>query len=495
MANSPLCFALFTSASLLLVAAPRAQFDFAPTGAEVVLDTGFTQVQTVQGPVLNVTGGIFQFRNVDIPQGTRVRGVGPNPMIWIVTGHFRVDGELCVDGSDGAMVMTLNTANFPVSGGLGGPGGGRGGDGTPSSTQRDVFGGMGLDPFGLPVGGGGGRIACLAGLERGSGGGGGAFGTVGDPFYLTQSGSGTSFQQQLGLGGQGGLGASGTPNRSLLGGSAGLTPFVDSRADNDFLGTAVNVHLGQAIRGELSFFQGGQGGGGGGDMSYNFSCSVNDPLFANDQSGGGGGGGGGCVVVAAHGPIVVGPTGRITANGGNGGGGEQAGSCNKGGGGGGGSGGMLVLASATAIGLFVKGETYANNDYDFVLSADGGICRTGSFGTPAVQRKYPANGQPNPASYGNTYDSAPLGGFGGMGVIQLLTPFGNNADGTNTYLDDGILLVRNGNLLMGAEKQRFLGWRGFPNAQGVRVDDFGVPLPTGRTDGDMRPAPILMPLF
>jgi hypothetical protein len=482
---------------MLACGALRAQVDYAPVGPDVVLNTNFTQIQPTQGPPINVAGGVFVFRNVTINQGVRVRGVGTNPMIWFVTGTFLVNGELSVNGTDGAQVWTLNSANFPVLGGLGGAAGGNGGAGTPSALMRDQHGEDGFGPFGLPnVGGAGGSLACLAGLGRGSGGGGGAFATAGDPFYLTLRGAGTSFQQQIGIGGQGGDGLSGSASRAMLpGGRSGLIPFLDNRADNDFFGTAFDFASGQLIQGELQALIGGQGGGGGGDLSFNSSCSVLDPQFANDASGGGGGGGGGCLVIAAQGPIVIGPTGRVTANGGNGGGGEQAGSCNKGGGGGGGSGGMLVLASATAIGLFVKGETYTNNDYDFVLSADGGVCTTGSFGQPIINGKYPASGQNNAPNYGSNYDSAPLGGFGGMGVIELVAPLGNNADGTNTHLDDSILLVRNGNLLFGAEKQRYLGWRGYPNAQGVRVDDFGVALPNGRTDGDIRPAPILIPIF
>ncbi|MCA8953869.1 MAG: hypothetical protein KDE27_30435 [Planctomycetes bacterium] len=489
--------ALTGAVCLLSSGALRAQIhDYDPLVPEVVLNTDFTQITPAQGLPYNVAGGVFVFRDVRIRQGVRVRGVGSNPMVWIVTGQFVVEGELSVDGGDGEKASLLQAANIPALGGLGGAAGGRGGNGSPSAISRSVFGEDGFGPFTMAgVGGGGGRIACLAGLMRGSGGGGGAFTTVGDPFYLTSAGPGTSFQQQLGIGGQGGLGVSGSANRSLLGGRAGLPPFNDSRDDNDFVGIGVDLSSGQPVFGELSFLQGGQGGGGGGDMSFNANCSTNDPFFANDARGGGGGGGGGCLIIVAQGAIVIGPAGHITANGGDGGGGEQAGSSNQGGGGGGGSGGMLVLASRTAVALHVKGETYANNDYDFSLSADGGVCTTGSFGSPFIAGKYPPNGQPNSPAYGSYYDAAPLGGFGGMGVIEIVTPFGTNADGTNTILDDGILVVRNGNLVLGAEKQRFLGWRGYRNAQGIRVDDFGVPLPTGRTDGDIRPAPILLPLF
>lgn len=41
----------------------------------------------------------------------------------------------------------------------------------------------------------------------------------------------------------------------------------------------------------------------------------------------------------------------------------------------------------------------------------------------------------------------PAGGFGGLGVIQLITPPVANMDGTNTILDAGIDLQRAGTLL------------------------------------------------
>jgi hypothetical protein len=60
-------------------------------------------------------------------------------------------------------------------------------------------------------------------------------------------------------------------------------------------------------------------------------------------------------------------------------------------------------------------------------------------------------------------------------------------------LDDGILLLQDGNLLLGAPKQRFLAWRGFQDQNGVFVDDSGTPTSIGRNVGDIRPAPVLLP--
>jgi hypothetical protein len=334
-------------------------------------------------------------------------------------------------------------------------------------------------------------LSFLAACDRASGGGGGAFATAGDPFYKQPQGAGTSFIQRAGVGGFGCLGASGAASRTLQGGGPGGVMFVDGQPDNDFFGLGYNVFTNQLVAGELQQLTGGAGGGGGGNKSQDYILL--SPNWINDARGGGGGGGGGCLLLAAQTDIVVGPTGKIIANGGNGGGGEQAGSNNQGGGGGGGSGGLLILAAQGQIQLHVKGGTYANNNYDFVLSADGGVSTTGSFGQPVVFAKYPPNGQlPQP---GSTYDSAPLGGFGGMGIVELVTRPGTNADGTNTVLDDNISLFLNGVPLSGAQKIQYLAWRGFRNAQGVLVDDFGAPTNIGANEGDIRPAPVLLPIF
>jgi hypothetical protein len=111
-----------------------------------------------------------------------------------------------------------------------------------------------------------------------------------------------------------------------------------------------------------------------------------------------------------------------------------------------------------------------------------------------VSGKYPHNGQ-LPLS-GVSYDGAPLGGFGGLGIVQLMTPIGSdNADGTNTVLDDNIDIIGGAGLpLVGANKQRFLAWRGFQDEQGVMVDDRGNPTAIGNNEGDIRPAPLLLPL-
>lgn len=475
--------------------------EYEPQAQEVVLNTDFTQVVPKTGLAYNVAGGVFNFRNVHIPQGVTVRGQGSKPMVWLCSGDFVVDGELTVRGGDGSRVNTLNSANFPKAGGTGTCGGGSGGSGSPSGTERDAVGATGRGALQVPgLGGRGGLLACTAGCYQGdgggSGGGGGSLATQGDPHYRAPALLGTPFQQREGNGGMGCSGGATSRTAPLAGGAAGPLVFVDSRADNDFYGAGVDAHRNLRILGELSAPVGGAGGGGGGDRSTSGQCT-NEPSFANDNSGGGGGGGGGILIVKALGEIVVSSTGRIVADGGNGGGGEQAGSCNQGGGGGGGSGGMIVLMSARRIAIHAHGSqtrwNYAQNDYDFAISADGGVCTTGTFAGPVVHDKYPASGQA--MMTGANYDSNPLGGMGGMGIVQLMAPPGDNSsDGTNTLFDDNIAVFRGGVEQFGAAKQAILAWRGFPDANGAFVDDAGVATNIGDDEGDIRPAPILLPV-
>ena len=217
-------------------------------------------------------------------------------------------------------------------------------------------------------------------------------------------------------------------------------------------------------------------GGGGGLLACVPGCG----------RGSAGGGGGGALLIVTNRRIVVGALGRIVADGGDGGGGEQAGSNTHGGGGGGGSGGVVVCFARAGLELHVKGETWRNGDSDFVVSADGGIGRQGAFSGIGLDAKYPVAA---------ARSSMPAGGYGGLGLIEFIVPFGINADSTNTVLDDGITVVRNGVALTGANKTRFLGWRGFQNAAGVFVDDRGVPTNQLRGEGDLRPSPVLLPIL
>lgn len=499
---------------------------FQPSAPETILNTDFTTVTPINGPAFNVSGGVFNFQSVLIPAGKAVRGQGSNPMVWLVTERFEVAGNLSVDGGQGTVVMSTGNADVPKAGGAGACGGGDGGDGSPSATQRDETGAVGKGPGQLAGGGGrGGVLACTAGCGRGSAGGGGSFATQGDPNFKIKTipvGAGNPvnpvsiFPQQAGIGGNGCTGAAGTLTRSFLsGGGPGPVQFVDARTDNNFWGVGVRFDSPLRIVGELAVPIGGAGGGGGGDWDPTNTCSTSDVAFQNDASGGGGGGGGGVLIVKCLGPIVVAEGGRISADGGHGGGGAQSGSSSRGGGGGGGSGGMVVLMSAQRIEINARatgsgagarylygGTTADTNDFNFSISADGGACVTDNFatqGTSIVRAKYVVTGTAIAASFNTTYDTAPLGGYGGMGVVQLMAPAGDNSDGTNTRLDDNIVFYRGGVLATPAQKEALIGWRGFPNSSGQGVGDNGAVVFNYNTlakidnEGDIRPAPILLP--
>ena len=529
----------------------RAGFDFGgnstmlsyrPTSSEVVLNTAFTQIVPETGLPFTVNGGVFNFHDVTIPQGVTVRGTGPNPMVWQCSGKFTVAGRLTVNGGDGDRVSTLRGANVAKAGGIGHCGGGSGGLGTPSGSGRDFTGQTGRGPGqAAGRGGRGGNIACnnicynntrqnfYAGSGGGSGGGGGGMATQGDPNWIGLAPGFVegrtpnaeplftmAFQQVLGYGGGGCSGGAGTRTQFLAGGEPGDVVFEDARQDNNFWGSGIDLNRRLRITGELTAPTGGGGGGGGGD-----TCAPDGQPWFTDFSGGGGGAGGGVLIIRALEEIRITSTGYITADGGAGGGGEEAGGCGNAGGGGGGAGGMVILMSAKAIEIEAHGDPavnrflfdtptrpqFASLDYSFGVSADGGICRVGEFvtqfnvGTP-IPNKYPVvDGQPmwQPTQY----DANPAGGVGGMGIVQLMAPPGDNSlDGTNTILDDNIHFFMPGmmsvdgpsdpaNRLVGLEKQQLLGWRGYPDGAGEWRDDFG-----GLTDdaeGDIRPAPTLLP--
>ncbi|MBK8976500.1 MAG: hypothetical protein IPM29_11335 [Planctomycetes bacterium] len=468
----------------------ESRLTYRPQDRQVTLNTDFTQITPVNNPPINVAGGVFNFAEVEIPQGVEVAGAGTNPMVWLVTGDFTVNGKLRVDGGDGARVDTLNSANFPTGGGIGVCGGGNGGLGSPNPNDRSPSGQPGFGPGQKPNGGGeAGRLSCSTSCNRGSAGGGGSLGAAGDPYYPPNPAA----QRWRQVGGEGGFGCL---NKSLPGGQPGPRPFTDSRTDNDFWGAGVNVFRQIRIEGELITPVAGGGGGGGGDRST--SCSIPDPSgFINDNKGGGGGGGAGVLIIKALGTIRIGPEGEISATGGNGGGGEQAGGNNEGGGGGAGAGGMVILMAGQGFEIHVHSSrsnatqaTYGNNenDYFFAIAADGGIGTQGRF-TSEIANKYPP---------GTTaWDTNPTGGFGGMGIVQLMAPPGDDADGTGNRLDDNIVFYEQfggaRNIVTPARKKQLLAWRGWPNETGQYTDDTGAVLNIGNNEGDIRPSPIMLP--
>ncbi|MEZ5989824.1 MAG: Ig-like domain-containing protein [Planctomycetota bacterium] len=424
-------------------------FNWAPTSRETFLDTNIQSVQPTNGPPFIVTGGVFMLNDIHIKKDILVQGKGTNPLVFLANGEVRIDGHLAVDGGDGDDVHTLNSANFPTAGGTGVCGGGPGGKASQDVTASTQFGEDGFGPRAIPGGGGkGGQIACGGNTTTiiGGGGGGGSMATQGDPWFPA-----SGFVMRTGKGGDGG-----TSNGK--GGAAGPTVFKDTDPDNDFWGRLVEDD-GTIVIGELKSTVGGSGGGGGGDQTNATNCKESAANFANDRKGGGGGGGAGILVIKALGPIIVSETGLISADGGRGGGGEWAGSSTYGGGGGAGSGGMVVLMSASRIDLHTHGGTFAGSDYQFSVTADGNISRVSSYSTVRTA-KY----------VGMTGNKSNTGGYGGMGIVQLMTPPGTDSDNTGTALDDNIRVIQGTTVLTGAQKTAYI------------------------IKGDVRPDPWLLPV-
>src|SRR5690606_39163810 len=107
----------------------------------------------------------------------------------------------------------------------------------------------------------------------------------------------------------------------------------------------------------------------------------------------------------------------------------------------------------------------------------------------------------------NAWNQKAAGGFGGLGVVQMLTPPGDDSDGTGNRLDDHIRFVYVDSQgvpqeVTPARKKALLAWRGWPDLSGQRVDDNGDPIvltggtppgPNDAAEGDIRPSPILLP--
>jgi len=442
-------------------------FDFVPSTAqkELVLRTDFTTVQPRNGPPLPIVGGVFQFNRIEIPDGVTVRFEGPNPAVLISRTTVTIGGRIIVDGHAGEDVFTENSGHVPTKGGVGqgaGGNGGRASQTTGGSTQRGEFGyGAGQVEKG---GGQGGQIHCLGDKDpaAGAGGGGGSQRTRGDDDYYGQTPGAI-------VDGSGGEAQTGPPSP----GSAGTPVFIDPDPDNDFWGRQITA-TGELVVGEIPAPVAGSGGGGGGDQTAGSSgvpCDAGAVNFINDKKGGGGGGGGGVLIIKALGAITIANTGLISASGGNGGGGQPAGSSLYGGGGGGGSGGMIVLMSADKIQIDNHNNPWSSPswDPDFAVVADGGIGQNYKFGTQIQERfdKY--------LGVGNIGVGAPnRGGFGSLGVVQLMVPPGNDSDNTGSVQDDNVVLRVGNSPVTGQTK---LAWL---NHGDIRPQPFVMPVPFGR---------------
>lgn len=388
----------------------------APTARTLLLDTNRQPLPLLDGstprarPGTVVLGGVFNFTDIDIPANVTVLPLGSNPLVLTATGSIRVAGTIDVRAKDGTSDTSFDSAIFPIPGGRGGAGGGRGGASHPTLYFPPLQFGLlnltsppaGENGFGAPrstlQGGRGGltlildvpedpnpEISCSEANNnhsndggRGAHAGGGSFlseGRFGRVGWGNMQPQSDRTWVDLGV-------------TFPRGGRPGPLPFRDARSDNDFIGPA----------GEVPVLMGGQGGGGGGSKAEGYYCGSQFPWGKNesngafpdtgsDSRGGGGGGAGGALELRALGPVVLESTAELLASGGNGGGGETTGRSNWGGGGGGGSGGAVVLKSGTSIDVLpgalveVRGGGGNNTGID--------ACTTGCGGDGLVQLQVP----------------------------------------------------------------------------------------------------------
>ena len=414
-------------------------FDYEPTSAHNLVSTDLTTLVPRYGLPMEVRGGVFDVRSLHVREGVTVQGVGSNPMVWRVRGDVHIDGHLHVNGGAGAHDLYSNVPNQPNAGGRGACSGGDGGSGGITSTQRTTKrSDNGNGPFQeLGAGGEGAAHHCTT-SGYAPGGGGGSHVQVGDhDFVRVYDPDTVAF----------GRGGAGSPQ--VEGGLPMPAIVRDAREDNDFWGRNVDAEN-QVVRGEVDALQGGGGGGGGGDRF------CDEITIDQDGGGGGGGGGAGALVIRALGTITIGPKGLISADGGHGGGGADHGGSRYGGGGGGGAGGMGVFEAARIV-IHSHERRWAERDTSFAVTADGGIGTNTSWNSAARLVKYHTeDGRPN------------RGGFGGMGLIQLMTPHGDDADQSGNVQDDNIV---------------------FLDANGAEIANKQAWL----VDGDLRPNPILLP--
>lgn len=271
-------------------------------GSDGVFNDGPTQTGiAVSGANITITTSptksTFNFTSFNLSDGKTITVLGTEPLVIRVLGSVTIAGDIIANGANG----TANSLAGPAPGGAGGPGAGAGGnagtpapvastDGTPSTPNSNIDGG----------------ISGTNSVATNNGGGGGCFGFDGNAQDAVAAAVG---------------GAAGDCNTA--------TPAVDTRA---------------AIAALFETnFSGGAGGGGGGAYTA-------DPVSGS----GGGGGGGAIQITSlgtisfGSTPLL----GSLAAKGGNGGANNtpSGGTADCGGGGGGGSGGAIWLQAAAAIG-------------------------------------------------------------------------------------------------------------------------------------------------
>ena len=103
----------------------------------IVLDTTEQVFPLLDGstpdalPGSSAKNGVFQFTDIDIPDGVIIVPSGDNPLIFKVTGSVRIAGDILVNGDDGSSEFAYDSSITSIPGGPARAGGGRGGDSHP----------------------------------------------------------------------------------------------------------------------------------------------------------------------------------------------------------------------------------------------------------------------------------------------------------------------------------------------------------------------------
>ncbi len=382
-------------------------------GDSILVDTDDGSIVAEDGVTVQlIDDGVVNVRNMTIEAGGEVLVQGENPLRINATGNVIIQGTLDASGLDAQDVEALNTGDRVEFGGLGGPGGGRGGNANLVVTNSSARGGSGQGPLAMPSGGGQGGETGFApdtgnmakDARRPGGGAGGRF-ARNMPGFVAEAGTPGA---DLATGAV-------TSNKPPSGGLLATGPFVDDMDgtggmdDNDFFGTmAVGspTDVTGLIRGELSSLWGGYGGGGGGNANPASVFPTPNWSPASDEKGGAGGGGGGGLSIRALGFIQFGASGQILCDGGRGAIGENVQAQDHvGGNGGSGSGGHVILETASFVDFTDGGAAIGVGSRDWI-SARGGSRVQGT----------PINPPPVPLR------DVSVGGAGGPGVIQLHVP-------------------------------------------------------------------------
>ncbi len=227
-----------------------------------------------------INQGIYQFDSVLIEEDSQVRAEGPHPLQIFCRGDFDLRGNIILDGERGENGAT-NGASRVVVGGLGGPGGFRGGNANDPPGRSINTGKDGFAPSFFPDSGGKGGRRATASI---GGGGGGGHADPGGQDPISNSGAGGAaydIEPTLDLnGGSGGAGGGNGANGNPLletpggaGGGGGGAFILNCAGTFRFTGDILSAD-----------------GGGGGDGA-NSSPSAPAP-----RGGGGGGAGSGGVV-------------------------------------------------------------------------------------------------------------------------------------------------------------------------------------------------------